>query len=299
MEIVTSRDGTSIAFDLLGTGPPLVLVGGALQYRAIDPRAAQLAELLAADFAVYHYDRRGRGDSADTVPYDVDREIDDLDALIEHAGEFAVVFGTSSGAVLALRAAYAGVAIRKLVLYEPPFIVDDSRPPLPADYLSTLTKLTAAEARGDAVAYFMTAAVGLPDEFVAPMREQPLWHAFEAVAHTLAYDAAMMADTGSGCPTTLEQWSTLNVPTLVLDGSESPPFQHNACDVLAATLVQAQRRTLAGESHEVKPDVLAPVLVEFFTQGNGLTARSVDERTPWELSTRVASRSQPAAVQVA
>lgn len=191
METVSSRDGTSIAFDRVGTGPPLVLVGGALQYRAIDQRTARLVDLLAAEFAVYHYDRRGRGDSADRAPYDVDREIDDIDALIAHAGEFAVVFGISSGAVLALRAAYAGVAIRKLALYEPPFIVDDSRPPVPADYQRTLTELAAADRAGDAVAYFMTAAVGLADEFVAPMRTEPSWPALEAVASTLVYDAAI------------------------------------------------------------------------------------------------------------
>jgi pimeloyl-ACP methyl ester carboxylesterase len=211
METVTSRDGTSIAFDLLGTGPPLVLVGGAAQYRAIDPWTAQLAKLLAAEFAVYHYDRRGDGDSGDKAPYDVEREVEDLDALIEHAGEFAVVFGSSSGAVLALRAAYAGVAIRKLVLYEPLFIVDDSRPPLPA----------------------------------------------------------LMADTGS--PTPLEQWSALNVPTLVLDSSESAPFQHNACDLLAATLLRSERQTLAGQLDEVKPDLLARVLAEFSIRENGVT----------------------------
>lgn len=271
METVTSRDGTSIAFDLLGTGPPLVLVGGALQYRAIDTRTAQLAKLLSADFAVYHYDRRGRGDSADKVPYDANREIEDLDAVIAHAREFAVVFGSSSGAVLALRAAYAGVAVRKLVLYEPPFIVDDSRPPHPPDYLSTLTKLVAAELRGDAVAYFMTTALGLPDELVAPMREKPLWRAFEDVAHTLSYDAAVMADTCSGSPTTIERWSTLNAPTLVLDGSESPPYQRSACDLLAATLLRGERQTLAGQPNEVEPDVLAPVLADFFIGGNGVT----------------------------
>jgi pimeloyl-ACP methyl ester carboxylesterase len=265
METVTSRDGTSIAFDRIGTGSPLILVGGALQYRAIDERIAHLTELLAAEFAVYHYDRRGRGDSTDTAPYDVDREIEDLDALIEHAGEFAVVYGESSGAVLALRAAYAGVAIRKIALYEPPFIVNDSRPPLPADYLSTLRDLAAAERLGDAVAYFMTEAAGLPDESVASMRDEPFWPAFEAVAHTLAYDAAVIADTGNGSPRPLEQWSKLNVPTLVLDGSESPLHQHSACDLLAATLSRVERQTLTGQSHEVEPDVLAPVLVEFFT----------------------------------
>jgi pimeloyl-ACP methyl ester carboxylesterase len=285
METVTSRDGTSIAFDRVGTGSPLVLVAGALQ-RAIDLRTAQLAELLAADFAVYHYDRRGSGDSADKAPYDVDREIDDIDALIEHAGEFAVVFGISSGAVLALQAACAGVAIRKLALYEPPFIVDDSpalpadylpfivddSPALPADYPRTLTKLVETERRGEAVAYFLTDALGLPDELVAAMRAEPFWPAFANVAHTLVYDGAVMADTSSGSLTPLEQWSPLNVPTLVLDGGESAECQRTACDLLAAMLSRAERQTLTGQAHEVNPNVLAPVLFEFFTAGNGVTA---------------------------
>jgi pimeloyl-ACP methyl ester carboxylesterase len=272
METVTSRDGTSIAFDRVGTGSPLVLVAGALEHRAIDLRTAQLAELLAADFAVYHYDRRGPGDSADKAPYDVDREIEDIDALIEDAGEFAVVFGISSGALLALQAACAGLAIRKLALYAPPFIVDDSAAPLPADYLRTLNELAETERRSDAVAFFLTEAVGLTDELVAAMRAEPFWPAFADVAHTVAYDAAVISDTHSGSPTPLEQWSTLNVPTLVLDGSESPVHQRIACDLLAAMLSRAERQTLAGQSHEVNPDVLAPVLLEFFTVGNGVTA---------------------------
>jgi pimeloyl-ACP methyl ester carboxylesterase len=246
METVTSRDGTSIAFERIGTGSPLVLVEGALQDRAIDPRTARLAELLAAEFAVYHYDRRGRGDSADRAPYDVDREIDDLDALIAHAGEFAFVFGMSSGGVLAIRAAYAGVAIRRLALYEPPFIVDGSRAPLPADYLCALIELTAA----DRVT-------------------------FEALAHTLPYDVAVMADTGRGNPPLLEQWSRLAVATLVLDGSESPLQWRNACDLLAEALPRSCRQTLDGQSHEVEPEVLAPVLTEFFNAGNAAVGREV------------------------
>jgi Alpha/beta hydrolase family len=227
METVTSRDGTSITFDRVGSGPPLVVIGSALKFRAIDPQTTKLAELLAGDFAVYHYDRRGRDDGPDKAPYDdADREIDDLDALIEHAGEMAVVFGSSSDGVLALRAAYAGVAIRKLALYEPPFIV-------------------------------------------APMRDHALWP---------AYDDPLMADNGSGSPTPLEQWSKLNVPTLVLDGSESPLHQHIACDLLAATLSRTERRTLAGQSHEVRPDVLAPVLIDFFSRDNGVRAGASDER---------------------
>lgn len=271
MEIVTSRDGTTIAFDRVGSGPPLVLVGGALQYRAIDQRTGRLAELLAKEFSVYHYDRRGRGDSGDTEPYEVEREIEDLGALIDHAGGSSFVFGTSSGAVLALRAAAAALPISKLGLYEPPFIVDDSRPPLPADYRSTLVELAAADRRGDAVAYFMTTAVGLPSELVTSMREEPFWRAFEAVADTLAYDAAVVADTASGSAIPLQQWAPLNVPTLVVDGSESQPYQHNADDLLARTLPRSERRTLDGQSHDVAPDALAPVLTGFFSRTDRTT----------------------------
>lgn len=260
---VTSEDGTTIAFDRSGVGPALVLVGGAFQHRALDPRTAELAGLLAGQFTVYHYDRRGRGDSGDAAPYAVEREIEDLGALIEEAGGSASAFGMSSGAVLALRAAANGLAIVKLALYEPSLIVDDTRPPLPHDYEATLTELVSAGRRGDAVAYFMTTAVGLPHEFVEPMRKETFWPAFEAVAHTLPYDAAVVADTGSGSPMPLKQWASLDVPTLVLDGSESQPYQHNADNELAAALPHGERKTLEGQSHEVAPEVLAPALAEF------------------------------------
>src|SRR5262245_12253085 len=227
MNSVTAADGTTIAFDRSGSGAALVLVGGAFQHRALDPRTAQLAELLAAQLTVYHYDRRGRGDSGDTPPYAVEREIEDLAALVDDARGSASVFGMSSGANLALRAASQGVPTGRLALFEPTFIVDGSRPPVPADYKATLTELVAANRRGDAVAYFMTTAVGLPSEFVEPMRQEPFWPAFEAVAHTLPYDAAVVADAGSG-PTPLQQWASLEVPTLVLDGGDSQPYQHNA-----------------------------------------------------------------------
>jgi pimeloyl-ACP methyl ester carboxylesterase len=275
---VTSRDGTVIAFDRSGNGSPVLLVEGAFQHRALDPPTAQLASLLASHFTVYHYDRRGRGDSGDTAPYCVEREIEDIEALIETAGGPVYVFGNSSGAVLALRAAGQGLAISKLALYEPPFIVDDSRPPLPDDYLEVLTELVSEGRRGDAVEYFMTTAVGLPSEFVDQMRQEPFWPAFEAVAHTLPYDAAVMADTGSGSPTPLQQWAELRVPTLVLDGGESQRYRHNADALLAAILPHAERRTLEGQSHEVAPDVLAPALVGFFTQGQ---PSEFDGSWPW------------------
>jgi pimeloyl-ACP methyl ester carboxylesterase len=260
---VLSKDGTKIAFDQSGEGAPVILVGGALQYRAIDPSTAQLAALLAENFTVFHYDRRGRGDSGDTPPYAVEREIEDLSALIDVAGESAGVFGMSSGAVLALRAS-GSLKITRLALYEPPFIVDDSCPPLPDDYLSRLNKLLSSNERGDAVALFMTEAVGVPTEYVAPMRSEAFWQAFETVAHTLAYDGAIMADTMRGNSQPLQQWASITVPTLVIDGGESPVYQQKATQILVEILPDAQRRTLEGQAHDVSSDVLAPVLREFF-----------------------------------
>jgi pimeloyl-ACP methyl ester carboxylesterase len=266
MNTVTSKDGTTIAFDRSGAGPAIILVGGALQHRAIDPSTARLAELLAPNFTVYHYDRRGRGDSGDTAPYAVEREIEDIDALIQEAGGSAFVFGMSSGAVLALHAVAAGLAITMLALYEPPFMVDDSRSRLPVDYRERLTELLAAGRRGDAVEFFMTEAVGVSGETVASMRGAPFWSAFEAVAHTLPYDDAIMGDTTSGEPLPAKWWAAVTIPTLVVDGGASPAWARNAVTALVDALPNAQRRTLEGQTHQVDPEVLAPGLVEFLAR---------------------------------
>jgi pimeloyl-ACP methyl ester carboxylesterase len=170
----------------------------------------------------------------------------------------------SSGALLALDAANQGLAIAKLALYEPPVVVNASRPPLPADYLARLNGLLAAERRGDAVALFMTEAVGVPAEYVVAMRGEPFWPTFEAVAQTLAYDAAIMGDTLSGQPLPAGRWANVTIPTLVIDGGASPQHMHSGADAIAGLLPAAQRRTLAGQEHAVAPDVLAPVLAAFF-----------------------------------
>jgi pimeloyl-ACP methyl ester carboxylesterase len=258
---VRSKDGTAIAFDQSGDGPSIILVGGAMSTRSA---AVSLAALLAPRFTVFAYDRRGRGDSGDTAPYAVEREVDDLDALITAAGGSAFVVGHSSGAALALEAAARGLAITKLALYEPPFIVDDSRPPLPGDYVTQLTELIAAGRRGDAVAFFMTTGVGLPVEAVAQMRHDPMWPALEDVAHTLPYDGTIMGDTMRGNPLPLKRWASVTVPTLVMDGGESPAWQRTAVQALVDVLPHAQRRTLEGQTHGVAPDALAPVLEAFF-----------------------------------
>jgi hypothetical protein len=259
MENVTSKDGTTIAFDVVGDGPPLVIVAGATSTRL--PNTA-FAELLSAEHRVLNYDRRGRGDSGDTSPYAVDREIEDLAAVLEAAGGGATVLGFSSGANLSLRAAAAGADIARLALWEPNFVVNDQRPPLPADYVDHLNELVAADRRGDAVEYFMTAAVGLPAEFVAPMRRMPMWPAMEAVAHTIAYDGAIVGDSMSGKPIGAERFAGVDVPALVLVGGTTP-WLTDGGHALAEALPRGRVRRLDGQTHDVAPDALAPAVLEF------------------------------------
>lgn len=260
MNQVISKDGTSIAFDRSGKGPAVILVGGAFQHRAIDPQTAQLAALLAQHYTVFHYDRRGRGNSSDTHPYAIEREIEDLEALINEAGGSAFVFGMSSGAVLALYAAARGLAITKVALYEPPFNSGDEPARQAAEhYTRELRALLTEGRRGDAVTLAMT-TWGAPAEAVAGMRQTPIWPLFESVAPTLAYDNAIMGD--GSVPT--ERLASLTVPTLVMDGGASPAFMHNAAQAVAHALPNAKLRTLEGQTHDVTPEVLAPVLVEFF-----------------------------------
>jgi pimeloyl-ACP methyl ester carboxylesterase len=261
---VKSRDGTTIGFDRSGDGPPIILVGGATEYRAVNASARKLVELLAPRFTVFTYDRRGRGESGNAPPYAIEREIEDLDALIAEAGGSAFLLGGSSGGVLVLDAAASGLAVPKLAVYEPPFIVDDTRPPLPSDYVEQLDSLVAEGRRGDAAELFLTKAVGLPAEFVAPMRQDGSWAALEGVAHTLAYDGRIMGDTMSGKPLPDERWASVTKPALVLDGGASDAFIHNGAQALADVLPNAERRTLEGQTHDVAPEALAPELEEFF-----------------------------------
>ena len=263
MNKVISKDGTLIAFDQVGTGPVVIQVGGAFGHRSF-PNPNPQDDPLDQDFTVVTYDRRGRGDSGDTPPYAIEREVEDIAALIEAFGGSAFVFGMSSGSVLSLDAAAHGLPITKLALYEPPFIVDDSRPPVPSDYVQQLIGMTVAGRRDEAVEYFITRAVDMPAEAVAAMRGTPIWPAFEAVAHTLVYDGTIIGDTMFGNPLPTDRWPSVTIPTLVMDGSESPAYQQNGVQALADILPNAQRRTLAGQTHDVSPAALAPALVAFF-----------------------------------
>jgi pimeloyl-ACP methyl ester carboxylesterase len=255
MEKLHSTDGTTIAFDRVGEGPPLVLVSGASTTRGIH---APLAQLLAPHFRVFNYDRRGRGDSGDAAPYSVEREIEDLGSVVDAAGGEAAVFGNSSGAALALHAAASGVATTKLALWEPPFMVDSDAPLRQKEYVAQLSELLEEDRRGDAVALFMR-TVGLPEEMIAGMREAPMWPALEAIAHTLLYDATIMGD--SLVPADVA--ASVTVPTLVLNGSNTGAWAANATGALADVLPNARRRTLDGQDHNVSWDVLAPVLRDF------------------------------------
>lgn len=262
MRTVTSKDGTTIAFDQVGQGPPVIFVDGGLQYRAFDQGMTPLAELLAPHFTVFHYDRRGRGDSTDTQPFAVAREIEDIEVLIEDAGGSAFLYGISSGAALAFEAALAlDGKVKKLVMYEPPYNDDDQARQGWKQYRQQLKEVLATDRRGDAVGLFMM-LVGMPADQLEGMHQDPMWPLWEAVGHTLAYDAAALGEDGS-IPT--KRAANLAVPTLVMDGGASEwSFMHTTAVALAKAIPNALHRSLEGQSHEVSPEALAPVLIEFF-----------------------------------
>jgi pimeloyl-ACP methyl ester carboxylesterase len=256
MDHVASADGTDIAFDRTGSGPPVILVcGGSVDRMSL----AGLAELLSPSFTVCNYDRRGRGDSGDTLPYAVQREVEDIDAVAGAAGGSAFLFGSSSGAALAMEAAIALDSITKLALWEPPFLPEGAPKP-PANTAQTFTDLVAAGRRGDAVEFFMAKVVGLPPEFVQGARQAPFWAQTEALAHTLAYDATVMGD--YSIPT--EKASSVKVPTIVLAGGADFPWMPETAQTLAAAMPNGEMRRLEGQGHNVDMTVLAPVLIEFF-----------------------------------
>lgn len=259
---VVSRDGTKIAVDRYGSGPAIVLAGGAFS----DRRAvAAHAQALAPHFTVYAYDRRGRGGSGDTPPYAPAREIEDLAAVLAAAGGPACVFGHSSGAGLAVLAAAEGVPISKLALYEPPYMVDKGDHLPPADLAARMTELSSSGRRGEAVEFWMKVTVRLPDEAIAQMRQSPAWPALEAVVHTAAYDASIMADQERGDPLPAAWATQVTVPTLIMDGENSPAWMHHAMESLAGLLPNTQRHTFPNADHSVPPAALAPVLRTFCT----------------------------------
>lgn len=262
MNKVISADGTPIAYDTTGSGPAIILVDGAFGSRKFGPNEP-LAPLLAPYFTVYTYDRRGRGDSGDTQPYAPEREVEDIAALIEAAGGSALLYGISSGAALAIRAAVAGLPVTKLAIFEAPFVIDDTRKPIPADYPEQLAALKAADDRSGLVKLFMTKAVGVPAFGVFMMKLMPSWKGLKAVAHTVPYEAAVLGDTGAGQPLNPADFA-VPVTTLVIGGTKSPQWMRNSVKAVAEVLPRASLHMLEGENHIVKPAALAPVLIDFF-----------------------------------
>jgi pimeloyl-ACP methyl ester carboxylesterase len=262
VKTVTSKDGTTIAYDQWGSGPVVILVDGALQYRAFDQGMVQLAELLSPHFTVIHYDRRGRGDSTDTQPYTLEREIEDIEALIDEAGASASLYGISSGAALAMEAALKlGDKVPNLAMYEAPYNDDAAGRQAWQEYTKQLSKLLDAGRKGEALGLFMM-LVGATADQVEEIRQTPMWPLWESIGHTLAYDHIAALGEEATVPTT--RAALVTMPALVMDGSASFPFMHTTAMKLANAMPRGQHRTLEGQTHEVAAEALAPVLVEFF-----------------------------------
>jgi pimeloyl-ACP methyl ester carboxylesterase len=263
---VTSKDGTIIAYEQTGTGPVVILVAAALADRGGTTR---LAKHLAEHFTVINYDRRGRGKSTDTRPYAVQREVEDIEALIDAHGGPAFVFGSSSGSALALEAASKlGSKVKKLFMYEPPFIVDNSRPPIPSDFSTQVSELVSAGRRDDAVKLFFAKGIGIPNFAVTLMRLlMPGWSKMAGRAHTIPYDLAVLAGTQEGKPLPAKRWVDTRAPTLVVVGSKSEAFFHSGAKALTEILPNAQYRSLQGQSHSavlMAPKAIADAMEQFF-----------------------------------
>jgi pimeloyl-ACP methyl ester carboxylesterase len=266
MRTVTSKDGSRIAYDRYGQGPTVILVGGALGYRKFK-KMEELAKLLAERCSVVNYDRRGRGDSTEVKPFALEREIEDIAALIEAEGGRACLWGWSSGGALALRAAGADIGVERLSVYEVPFMVTPGLKRPTRDYGERLDELVAAGDRGGAVNHFMRNSMGIPAPFVALMRLMPMWKGLKAAAHTLPYDWAALGKRNMyGAPLDAEEWASVTMPTQVVYGAKSPEELQQGSRALANALPNAELEALEGVSHNVKMNLLAPVLADFFTR---------------------------------
>jgi pimeloyl-ACP methyl ester carboxylesterase len=257
MQEITSSDGTKIAFETTGNGPVVIIVGGAFNDRNT---GAPLAEVLSPQFTVVTYDRRGRGDSGDTAPYEVAKEVEDLRALINAVGGSASAYGISSGGCLILEAAAAGCSLEKLAMFEPPYKFDQG-PELAADFVKRLSELTAAGKRTELVEYFMTEAMRIPAQGLEHMRQMPMWPALEGIAHTLVYEGIIMGD--RSLP---DRIMSVKQPTLVLSSGASTPWLQHTAQKVGESLASGKHETVAGAPHDAAPEILAPVLIPFFAE---------------------------------
>lgn len=256
---VISKDGTSIGYSKTGKGLPLIMVDGAMCSRAFGP-TIKMAPMLEEHFTVITYDRRGRNESGDTKPYSTEREVEDLEALVNEAGGPVYMVGFSSGAALTLRAAAKKLNIKKQLLYEAPYVMNMGGHNPPADAEEQFKKLIAADKRGGAVKYFMKDLIGMPAFVPAIMSITPVWSKLKGVAHTLPYDAAVMGD--YTIPNNLAAGVT--IPTLVVGGEKSPIQLRNAVQALNKVIPGSQLKMLKGEDHNVSAKAIVPVMVDYF-----------------------------------
>lgn len=257
MSTVTSKDGTKIGYAKIGSGHPLIIVDGAMCSRAFGP-TPEIGKMLSAHFTVINYDRRGRNESTDTLPYSIEKEVDDIDALIKEVGGPAHLLGFSSGAGLALQAAARGLNVSKLVLYEPPYITGMGGHTPPADSVDRFKQLVSEGRRGDAVKFFMTGLVGMPSFVPVIMSLLPMWKKLKAAAHTLSYDATIME--GFTIPVKLA--SLVKVPTYIMGGEKSALPLRNAVQKLSEAIPGSHLVILKGQNHNVSAKALVPVMVE-------------------------------------
>jgi len=261
MDTVISEDGTKIAYDNVGKGPVVILMTGALTTRLFWS-GHELAKLLAPNFTVISYDRRGRGDSTNTLPYSPMREIEDIQALIDQTGGSAFLYGHSSGGALAIEAAIElGKKVKKLAVYEVPYNSDENARKAAIEYSKQLTKLLAEGNKGDAVELFMK-RVGMPDEQIQGMRHAPVWQSLEALAPTLAYDNSILGEDNS---TPRDRIASINVPTLIMAGGAGSAFMRTTALELQKAIPNAQLTILKDQTHEVNVEILSPVLGQFFS----------------------------------
>jgi pimeloyl-ACP methyl ester carboxylesterase len=254
MSFVTSKDGTQIGYDKIGTGPALILVDAASGFRGFGPMG-ELAGLLASDFTVYTYDRRGRGESGDTLPFDTEREIEDLQALIHAAGGSAFLYGFSSGAVLAMHTA-RHASVTKVAMLEPPLELDE-QPADEPDLAAEIDALVKAGKRREAVEHF-NKSIGVPEDVITGMKDAPFWPALENIAHTLVYDLTIISEFP------VDRIADIRVPMLILASEASDARLHRWAQELSASLPNASFKLLPGEWHGVAAPVLAPALKDFF-----------------------------------
>lgn len=262
MPFVASKDGTQIGYSVVGSGPAIVLVDGAMCWREMGP-ATPLAHELKDSFAVYTYDRRGRGESGDTKPYSTQREVEDLQAVIEAAGGSVKLYAISSGVALALETANSTPGITGMVLYEAPIFTDNTRKPVPADYVQRMDRLVADGDNAGAVKHFMQNGIGVPWYALLMMQLFGMFKKMAPVGPTLPYDTAFVTPFWTYRPLPPNRWPNVTIPVLSIGGSKSDTWMQNAQKAIAANLPNARHRTLVGQNHMVAATAIAPIIKEF------------------------------------